>query len=221
MLIIINFKAYRQGVGPNAVKLAKVCDRVAKRHDANVAVAVQPADILPVVSAVRIPVLAQHVDPVKYGSHTGSVLPESVAASGAVGSLINHSEKKLGFSEIEETVKRCKKVGLISIVCAASSSKEARIVKFSPDIIAIEPPSLIGGNVSISKAKPHLIERSVLRAGRVPVLCGAGVHTSGDVSKALELGAKGVLVASGVVKSKNPEKALLELIKGTKATTKK
>lgn len=216
MIIIINFKAYPQGIGPNAVRLAKICNRVAKKHNANIAVAVQPADILPVASIVNIPVLAQHVDAIKPGAHTGSVMPESVAASGAVGTLINHSEKKLSLPVIDETIKRCKKVGLVSVVCAGSPAEESKILKFKPDLIAIEPPALIGGKVSVSKAKPHLIEKSVKRAGRTPILCGAGVHTTQDVRKALELGAQGVLVASGVVKAKNPEKALVELIKGTK-----
>jgi len=43
---------------------------------------------------------------------------------------------------------------------------------------------------------------------RVRFLCGAGVTTPEDVSKALELGSQGVLVASSVVKSKNPKTAL-------------
>ena len=45
----------------------------------------------------------------------------------------------------------------------------------------------------------------------VAPLCGAGITNSGDVQKALELGTKGILVASGVVKAKNPEKILEEM----------
>jgi len=44
------------------------------------------------------------------------------------------------------------------------------------------------------------------------VLCGAGVKTGKDVKRALELGAVGVLLASGVVKSKDPKKALQDLV---------
>ena len=46
----------------------------------------------------------------------------------------------------------------------------------------------------------------------MPVLCGAGIHTGEDVKKSRELGAKGILVASGVVKAKDQRKALKELI---------
>ena len=46
------------------------------------------------------------------------------------------------------------------------------------------------------------------------VLCGAGISTAEDVRASLKLGADGVLLASSVVKSPNPEKALKELLKG-------
>jgi triosephosphate isomerase len=46
------------------------------------------------------------------------------------------------------------------------------------------------------------------------VLCGAGVKTRADVEKAMELGAAGILLASGVVKAKDPGAVLTELIRG-------
>ena len=49
--------------------------------------------------------------------------------------------------------------------------------------------------------------------GDVAVLCGAGVKTGEDVRTALDLGARGVLLASGVVKAKDPEAVLRDLIK--------
>ena len=41
-----------------------------------------------------------------------------------------------------------------------------------------------------------------------------GVKNQNDVSKAMSLGSKGILLASGVVKSSNPREVLLDLIKG-------
>ena len=35
------------------------------------------------------------------------------------------------------------------------------------------------------------------------LLCGAGIVTSDDVERAIELGSHGILVASGIVKSRN------------------
>jgi triosephosphate isomerase len=48
----------------------------------------------------------------------------------------------------------------------------------------------------------------------IPVLCGAGVKDKADVSKALSLGSQGILLASGVVKSSEPRKVLIDLIQG-------
>jgi len=46
------------------------------------------------------------------------------------------------------------------------------------------------------------------------VLCGVGVTNGVDVKAAIELGADGVLLASGVVKAKDPRGALLDLVTG-------
>ncbi|PNX52570.1 MAG: triose-phosphate isomerase, partial [Thermoplasmata archaeon M9B2D] len=48
----------------------------------------------------------------------------------------------------------------------------------------------------------------------VKILCGAGVKNGKDVAKAIELGADGVLLASGVVKAKDKEAVLRDLVSG-------
>jgi triosephosphate isomerase len=48
---------------------------------------------------------------------------------------------------------------------------------------------------------------------KVRVLCGAGISTGDDVAAALELGTEGVLLASGVIKAKDPKAALFDLVK--------
>ena len=53
---------------------------------------------------LKIPIFAQHVDGVNYGSHTGSILPEAVRYSGAVGTLVNHAECQMSWEEIEKTI---------------------------------------------------------------------------------------------------------------------
>ncbi|MPN52062.1 hypothetical protein SDC9_199714 [bioreactor metagenome] len=50
-------------------------------------------------------------------------------------------------------------------------------------------------------------------SSKVGVLCGAGIKTGLDVANAIELGAMGVLVASGVVRAVDPKGALLDLLK--------
>jgi len=201
-IIIINFKAYDSAIGKNAVKLAKICEKVAKKRKKSVAVSVSETDIAEVSKAVSIPVLAQHIDPDEPGAHTGAILAEEIKAVGAVGTLLNHSEKRIPHDILEKTIEHAKKAKLIK--------------KFKPDFIAVEPPELIGGTISVSSAKPGVIKASkqALKGSRSKLIVGAGVHTTEDVKKSIELGAVGVLLASGVTKAKNPEQVLEDLAKG-------
>jgi triosephosphate isomerase len=84
------------------------------------------------------------------------------------------------------------------------------------NFIAVEPPELIGGDISVTKANPEIVSGSVKAVKEVnknvKVLCGAGIKNGIDVAKAIELGSAGVLLASGVIKSKNKEKVIRDLI---------
>lgn len=213
-LIIINFKTYQQAIGKNALKLARICEKVALNTNTNIAVAVQAADIYRITQCIEIPVLAQHVDNVTYGQYTGHTLSESVRQAGAIGTLLNHSEHRLSLDIIKEIINKNKDLQIIA--CAPTSKMSLEIAKFKPSFIAVEPPELIGGDISISTAQPELITDTVnkVKGYKVPVLCGAGVKTKEDVKIALELGAKGILLASGITKAKDPEHTLKEMIKG-------
>ncbi len=197
-----------EATGKRAIELAKVAEDVSRETGVTIIVAPQFTDIEPVSKTVDIPIFSQHMDAVKPGAHTGHVLAEAVKSAGADGSLLNHSERRINPSEITESVKLCAEADLRSLVCADTTEASVGIAKMMPDMIAIEPPELIGTGISVSKARPELITESVneirkLNRG-VKVLCGAGVTSAEDVSKALELGSEGVLVASSIVKSKNP-----------------
>jgi len=216
-IIIINFKAYRSAIGENAVNLAKICENVSKELDVEVAICVQAAGIYRISQATSIPVLAEHIDPDDFGSHTGDLIAEAAKENGAKGTLINHSEKRLRLDVIEKTIRRAKEVGLTTVVCANTPGEAAAIAQFKPDMIAIEPPELIGGDISVTTADPSIVSDSVNRVKEVadiPVLCGAGVKDGKDVKRALELGAQGVLVASGITKSDDPAAALKDMANG-------
>ena len=92
-LIIVNFKTYLEATGKRAVELAKKAEKVSHETDIYVGVAPQLTDLLAVAQTVKIPVFAQHVDPIKPGSYTGHVLTEAVKQTGATGTLINHSPR--------------------------------------------------------------------------------------------------------------------------------
>lgn len=208
-MIVINFKAYI--TGNEALKLAKLCEKTAKKKKIRISIAVQTADIGTISKKVSIPILAQHTDGIKNGAFTGSTLPDSLSENGAAGSLLNHSERPISLKEIEESIKRLRSLGLISIVCAKTTQEAKKISTFEPDIIAIEPPELIGGKISVTEAKPEIVTRTT-HSIQVPILCGAGIHTRKDILAAKDLGAIGVLISSSVVLARNWKKAIENLL---------
>lgn len=213
-IILVNFKTYSAATGRKALELAKNCEKISLETEICVGVAPQFVDISPIVKAVSIPVFAQHIDPIKPGSSTGHILPESVKEAGVVGTLINHSERRLRLADIDAAITRAREVGLTSLVCANNSAVSAAVTVLKPDMIAVEPPELIGTGIPVSKAKPEVVSGTVKLVKQinpdVTVLCGAGITTGEDVAAALKLGTEGVLVASGIVKAQNPYKVLLE-----------
>jgi triosephosphate isomerase (TIM) len=217
-MIITNFKTYESATGLKAIELAKVHEQAAKKTGAQIMVAVQPTDLMAVAKAVKIPVLAQHIDAVGMGGFTGHITAEAVKAAGAFGTLLNHSERRLPRDVLAKSILRAKELGLVTVVCAATPEEGATFLEFNPDLIAVEPPELIGGDISVSTSKPEVIEHSSKLIGKEKLLVGAGVKNGKDVEIALKLGAKGVLLASGVTKAKDPMAVLLDLASGEKAS---
>ena len=213
-IIIVNFKTYLEATGRKAVALAKQAEKVSKETGAYIVVAPQCADIGCVSEAVEIPVFAQHIDPIKPGSHTGQALVDAVKEAGAVGTLINHSEMQMKLSDIDAVVKMLAEKDLVSCVCTSNPSISAAVAYLRPDIISIEPPELIGSGVAVSKAKPEEVTRTIQLVRKVNsealILCGAGISHGEDVAVALKLKTQGVLVASAIVKAKDPYSILRE-----------
>src|SRR5918992_1326286 len=140
---------------------------------------------------------------------------------GAQGSLINHSEHRIDRPEtIQNLVDNLRKLQMISVVCARSAAEVADIARFKPDYIAIEPPELIGSGKAVSKENPAIVTDSIEAAAKVSqevkVICGAGITDAADVRSALKLGAKGILVASGVIKANSWVDKISELASGYK-----
>ena len=116
-LIALNFKVYLEAVGEKAVKLAKIAEEVSREYGVCVVAAPPQIDLARVVQEVEIPIFAQHVDPYKPGSHTGSVIAEDVKAAGALGSIVNHSEHRLRLADIGMVLERLRENGLMSLLC--------------------------------------------------------------------------------------------------------
>ena len=217
-VILINFKIYNEISGPKGLELARICQDVSNKTGVNIAIAPQLVDLSYISEKVSIQVFSQHADNIKPGSGTGKTTLESIKASKAVGTLINHSENRLRIADIESIVNKCNELGLISVVCTNNIAVSKAVAMFNPTFIAVEPPELIGGDISVTDADPDIVKNTVKAirdiSPKVKVLCGAGVKNGKDVKKAIELGAEGVLLASGVTKAKNPLEVLEDLAKG-------
>jgi triosephosphate isomerase len=219
--IVVNAKAYPETTGAaGALALAKACAKAAAAEDAAIALAPPLAELagLGRRKGLGVQVFAQHCDARSPGASTGWVTAEAIASAGAVGSIVNHAEHKLGLAEVGAIVGRLRQVGLASLVCADSIAEASALATLKPRMLAVEPPELIGGDLSVTSADPRIVSDAVKAVRKVApktlVLCGAGVKTGDDVAAALRLGAHGVLVASGVVKAKDPAKAVRDLAAG-------
>lgn len=212
-MIIVNFKTYSAATGEKSRKLGEICRKA--RNETGEEIIVSPAaeDLLR-LDHVDIPVYSQHIDPIEPGSHTGHTLVENVKASGATGTILNHSERRISDEKIRKSIEKAREKDITTVVCAQTPGECEKLSKFNPDYIAYEPPELIGGDTSVSEAQPELIQKAVRASGDVPTLTGAGIKSTEDVEKSIELGCEGVLVASGVIKSEDPYEELINLSKG-------
>ncbi|MBN1389760.1 MAG: triose-phosphate isomerase [Candidatus Thermoplasmatota archaeon] len=217
-VIILNFKTYPCVDGEGALELARACEEVARETGKSIVVCPPMVELSRVAAGVSIPVFAQNVDVWDGSVTTGSTTLSAVKAAGASGILINHSESRRKLSDIEALIRKAREMGLTTIVCSNNVETSRAAAVMGPDLVAMEPPELIGGDISVTTADPGIVKDTVEALSRiapdVKVLTGAGVKTREDVSMALKLGTCGVLLASGVVKARDPKGVLLSLAQG-------
>ena len=215
-MFVINCKNYEEISGDKIIKFVKTAEKVSKKYKVKIAIS-PPQHLIGTVSKSSIPILAQHIDDSKVGSTTGFVIPELLKKSKVSGSLINHSEHRISSKEIVKLVSKLKKLKMISILCVKNVAEARKYAKLNPNYIAIEPPELIGSGKAVSKEKPGLIIKAAEAVksakNNTKLLCGAGIVSGEDVTKAVELGSKGILVASGIIKAKNWNKIISEFAK--------
>ncbi|MHA1200123.1 MAG: triose-phosphate isomerase [Candidatus Heimdallarchaeaceae archaeon] len=213
-IIILNYKNYSQTIGKQGLALSKIAENVSTETGVSIAICPQTVDIGLISQEVEIPVLAQHVDGNDDGSYTGNNLLEAVKEGGAVGSLVNHSEHRLRLADIEKIIDKAKKLDFYTCVCSNNIQTSKAIASLEPNACAMEPPELIGSGVSVT-TKPELVKETLSAiknvSNLVQPLVGAGVTTSQDVAEAVQMGAMGVLLASGFVKAKDPKEVLLKM----------
>ena len=215
-LIVVNFKTYASAQGEAAVQLAQAMASVDATTDATMVAVVSAFDLSAVKTAApNLEVWTQHLDPIDWGSNTGWLHPETAMARGATGSIINHAEHKVSLEHVETLLGQLPD-NFPVCACAANIGEAQALAALSPTFIAVEPPELIGGDISVTTADPGIVSGTAAAVKEanpnVRVLCGAGVKNGADVAKAIELGTEGVLLASGVTKANDPSAVLRDLV---------
>ncbi len=194
------------------MELAKMCQEVSQKTKVEIIPVVSALDGWRIKSEVGGKVFLQNVDEYEEGAKTGQISSVAAKELGLDGSLLNHSECRKKPGTIRKMVKAWPE-GLVSVVCLQSlgqAEKWGRKIK--ADFIAYEPKELIGSkDKSVASEKASVIKKMVKILEPTPVLVGAGIHQAKDVEVSLKMGARGILVASDVVKAEDPRKELLEL----------
>jgi triosephosphate isomerase len=212
-LVVVNFKTYSTALGGAAQRLAQ--QMAATNSNARMVAVVSAFDLSSISSISGLEVWSQHLDPVGQGSHTGWLEPETAIERGAVGTIINHAEHKVSIDHVSKLMSMLPE-GFPICACAADVEEARALAKLGPTFIAVEPPELIGGDISVTSADPAIVSDTVDAVKEVNpnvrVLCGAGVKNGADVAMAIELGTEGVLLASGVTKAADPAAVLADLV---------
>lgn len=195
-MIIINTKNYLNEKELNS--LSKKIEKI----NSQIILAVPAIYLKEISKKSKLKIFAQHTDPYLGETSTGAVSAKAIKLSGAKGTLINHSEYPLLFSEIENIISQCKKNNLISVVCSSNLKEIKHLKKISPTAIAFESPELISTEKSITSHNPKKIIKfvKILKDTNIIPLCGAGISNKNDIKEAYRLGCKGVLIASAVAK---------------------
>ncbi len=216
-LLVINYKVYPTSFGKKGLQIAKAAEKVYRELGRDVLIIIAPpaTEIRYLSELVEVPIFAQHADPIDMGAGTGYLPMEVLKDAGASGIILNHSEHKLRLSEIEFNIEKARKLGLVTLVCADTPKVAGAIAILNPNIIAVEPPELIGTGVAVSKAKPEVVTNTVKIIRQINkeivILTGAGISEAEDVKAAIRLGTTGVLVASAIMKAKDPAKVINEM----------
>ena len=213
-MVVVNFKTYQTAHGASAEELALAMSGI--ETDARMIAAVSALDLAAVVAAAPdLEVWCQHLDPVGFGSNTGWLHPDTAVERGATGTLINHAEHKVSIEHVAMLLDQVPEDFEVC-ACAADIDEAQALAALGPTYVAVEPPELIGGDISVTSADPGIVSGTVAAVREVTdevgILCGAGVKSGADVATAMDLGTTGVLLASGVTKADDPGAALDDLV---------
>lgn len=215
MIIFLSLKTYKEATGDNVIKLLSSVKKISLESGVTIIPVVQPTDIYRIKKVLNIEVWAQHMDPIDPGKNMGWLSPYSLKDSGASGVIINHSEHKTTDEEVKKILDKAREYQLKNVVIAFDPETVVKYDSWNPDFISYEKEDAIGTGESMVKTEEGNIKKLVSVLKR-PLIIGAGISTGEDIREAVNLGAKGVIMASRFVLADNPEAKLRELVAGFK-----
>lgn len=212
----IGLKGYLYG--DDAVRLAIEADRASRETGVSIIFDPQYVDIPAIAQATStLLVFAQHMDPVEVGRGAGAVLPEALKAAGAVGTMLNHSERRMSLADLHRAIQRAAEVGLATMACSDSPEEAVAIAHLGPTIVLAEPPALIGGNRSVGREMRAFVERTTAGVAAVDptiiVMCSAGIRTAADVAAMVELGVGATGSTSGILAAPDPVATMWAMVR--------
>jgi triosephosphate isomerase len=209
-MIFVNFKSYEEASGERGLALAKTIEEVALQTQIKIIPTVKISDLKIISQNIKVETWIQNI--------TESDNLTEIMENGARGTFLNHSDYKISdFSLLERLVVKVKAAGLKCLVFCDGIEELKKNATLKPDYISYEPPELIGSTtISVATARPEIIaEASVItKELGLPLIVGAGIKSSADIKKSLELGAVGFAVAKAIIQAPSQKEALLELVKG-------
>lgn len=200
--------------GDEILELARFADEAAKTFNVDIIFTCPLVDIRRVVEATdRLLVFAPHMDPIVPGKGVADTLGESLVAAGASGVMLNHVEKPVSLSTLNQSIKRAHSLGLMTMVCSDTIEEAAAIAHLNPTIIAAEPSNLIGSGQASDLAYV-MTSIEVIKAvnSDILVLQGAGISNGKDVYQVIHAGAEATGSSSGVAKAVNRKAMVNEMI---------
>ncbi len=208
-MILINFKNYVHG--NKSLALAKKI----QKHLPGAIVSVPATDLSRIKKETKLKVFAQHVDISDSNRATGFLTPETIKSAKVNGSLLNHSEHSLPYKQIKQSIELANKHKIKIVLCVPTIGQLKRFIPLKPWAMAFEDKKLVGTKKSITKYRKRKVKKfaRILKSTNIIPLCGAGINSAKDVKAAKEFGCKGVLIASAIANSKNPERFLKAISK--------
>ena len=200
--------------GDEVLDLAIAADTAAEKYKVNILFTAPLVELRRVAETCKnLFVLAPHMDPLRPGRGLADTLPESLAAAGAAGVMLNHIEKPVPLDTLEQTLRRADELGLLTVVCTGTIEQAKAVACLNPDVIVAEPAAQIGTGVTSDLAWVKASIEAVKSVNpKILVLQGAGISSGKDVYQVIYAGAEATGTSSGVVKAQDRSAMVDEMI---------